>query len=98
MLENIPDDLAIYLYDTISDSYHDLRAHNYSTYLEPGQYLNRFKITFSNLDSLSIQDRELKNLSIHYDYNKRKIVIVNPDYINLKELWVRKQSYPNMQY
>ncbi|MCA0131357.1 LamG-like jellyroll fold domain-containing protein [Winogradskyella alexanderae] len=86
MLENIPDDLVIYLYDTISDSYHDLRAHNYSTYLEPGQYLNRFKITFSNLDSLSIQDRELENLSIHYDYNKRKIVIVNPDLINLKAL------------
>lgn len=47
-LENVNDAVEIYLYDSELDSYHNLRESDYQISLVKGEYLNRFKIAFTN--------------------------------------------------
>src|SRR5690606_10447232 len=43
-LENIDDEVNIYLFDKVNDSYFDLRGGDFELELEPGEYLDRFAL------------------------------------------------------
>ena len=45
--ENMPDD--VFILDTLSHIYHDLKVEDFKVSLEKGDYSGRFKITFKNL-------------------------------------------------
>lgn len=79
-LENITDDLSIYLYDKALNVYHDLKANHYEIFLSAGEYLNRFEITFSKSQTLSNNPISANNteLEVHYSNEKEQIVIHNP--------------------
>ena len=84
ILENIPNDLQIYLHDKALDIYHNLRNNKYEIYLEAGEYLDRFELTFSN-QSLSVEGNELLNeLQAAYINSSESIMIQNPKMINIK--------------
>ncbi|OYX24782.1 MAG: hypothetical protein B7Z06_08420, partial [Flavobacteriales bacterium 32-35-8] len=53
-LENITEDLNIYLNDNELGIQHDLKNSAYEVYLATGTYLNRFNITFKNTESKSL--------------------------------------------
>ncbi|ULC60695.1 choice-of-anchor D domain-containing protein [Flaviramulus sp. BrNp1-15] len=77
-LENTPSDLNIYLHDKALDVYHDLKESDYEIYLNAGEYLDRFEITFVNQNSLETNDFESDNLEVYYSNEKESIVINNP--------------------
>ena len=77
-LENIDASVNIYIHDKELNVYHDVRETNYEVYLVAGEYLDRFEITFSNEDSLTINENELNNLGIYFSNNNQSIVINNP--------------------
>ncbi|OZV69682.1 LamG-like jellyroll fold domain-containing protein [Winogradskyella aurantia] len=86
-LENIDDDLDIYLYDAELDIYHDLRAESYSIFLNAGEYLNRFKITFSNADSsLGLEDNRVNHVDILFSNDIEQLVLVNPKGIDIESI------------
>lgn len=78
-LENISNNLNIYIHDKELEVYHDLKQSNYDIYLNAGEYLSRFEITFSsNNQSLGIDDALNKDLQVYFSNEKRSIVVHNP--------------------
>ncbi|WP_442787952.1 PKD-like domain-containing protein [Flavobacterium suncheonense] len=74
-LENIDESLSIYLFDSETGSYHDLRNGNFQANLPIGEHNNRFSLRFTN-STLGTDNPELAN-GIQ--------IFVNPDNIlNIK--------------
>ncbi|BAO76893.1 LamG-like jellyroll fold domain-containing protein [Winogradskyella sp. PG-2] len=85
-LENIPDDLSIYLHDNVLDIYHNLRQSSYQIDLNAGNYLNRFAMTFKVPETLSNNEIGIEDLKFFHAVNRNNVVILNPKSIELKEL------------
>ncbi|WP_179345842.1 LamG-like jellyroll fold domain-containing protein [Winogradskyella ursingii] len=80
-LENVPSDTEIYLHDKELDIYHDLRESDYVIFLNAGEYLERFELTFSkdNNNALGIDDELIQGVNIVYSNDIEKIVLFNPN-------------------
>ncbi|SDH28747.1 LamG-like jellyroll fold domain-containing protein [Winogradskyella thalassocola] len=88
-LENVPSDINVYLHDNELGVYHDLRTGNYDIFLLKGDYLDRFAITFGIKDDvLSIDDQTTNAIDVLYSNSIEKIVIVNPNHLDLKTMIV----------
>lgn len=86
-LENVPPDFNIYIHDKGLDLYHDLRQGDYSIFLNEGEYLNRFEITFgTDADVLGIEDNEKNSIDVLYSNDIEKIVLINPNLIDVKSI------------
>ena len=82
-LENFENEIEVYLYDSLLDSYTRLNEANYDQNLSADTYLDRFYITFSttahieiNNSPLSISDDDLSNLKIWHS-NSRSLLHIN---------------------
>ncbi|MDB2462535.1 T9SS type A sorting domain-containing protein [Algibacter sp.] len=89
-LENVPDDLEIYLYDTELDVYHNLRQDDYKINLDKGEYLNRFKLAFTNQKTLSNTDIVANNeaITIYYNNKVKSLNLYNPKSIAINSIAV----------
>ncbi len=88
-LENVPDNLNIYVHDRVLNLYHDLRQSDYEVFLNPGQYHDRFEITFEATNaSLGVADETLNNIDIRYSNTIEKIVLINPKLLDIKSIEV----------
>ena len=85
-LENVPSDVDIYLHDKVLEIYHDLRESDYSIFLNEGEYQDRFEITFGTNNLLGIDDQENKTLDIVYSNDIEKIVLINPNLIEVTSI------------
>lgn len=85
-LENVPDDIQIYLHDTSLNLYHDLRVSNYDIFLNSGLYENRFEITFDVPSTLGINDELSESLDIFYSSDRENLVLINPHNKAIKSL------------
>ncbi|WP_296381758.1 choice-of-anchor D domain-containing protein [Winogradskyella sp.] len=86
-LENVPNDLEIYVHDITLDLYHDLRESDYEVFLNAGEYLDRFEITFTtNHDSLGVDDQTINSIDVLYSNDIEKIILINPNLINVKSI------------
>lgn len=86
-LENVPSDLNIYVHDKDLELYHDLRASDYEIFLNAGEYLDRFEITFGTAaDILGIDDEVSESLDVLYSNDKGKIILINPNQIEVKSI------------
>ncbi|MBU2929406.1 LamG-like jellyroll fold domain-containing protein [Winogradskyella psychrotolerans] len=88
-LENVPNDINVYLHDKELGIYHDLRVGNYDIFLIKGDYLDRFEITFgTEEDLLSLEDRISNSINVLYSNAIEKIVIVNPNLLEVDTMVV----------
>lgn len=83
-LENVPEDLNIYLYDSETEVYHDLRAGHVTLNISAGDYFDRFELRFKNNEeviTLSIDDFEIEETGIqfYFENSSNSIVINNPE-------------------
>jgi hypothetical protein len=79
-LINAPSDLEVYIYDTITELYHDIKTNDFSINLEAGEYLDRFELRFSNEHVLSVNEIEANNEIEYYFVNENEsIIIENPE-------------------
>lgn len=85
-LENMPEDKKIYLYDKVADVYHDLKLGEYTVFLNAGEYLERFEITFNNGITLSNEDNTFNSLNTYFNNHNKSIVINNPELQPLKSV------------
>ncbi|MEP1488070.1 MAG: choice-of-anchor D domain-containing protein [Algibacter sp.] len=87
-LKNISTDKNIYVHDKELNTYHNLRVSNYDVLLSPGNYVNRFELTFKKdtTVSLSINDIEYNNIEVYYNNEKESIIIHNPTLLNIKSI------------
>ena len=77
-LENISNDLNIFLHDKELNIYHDLKDGYYEVFLTAGKHLERFEITFANNIALSTDTIENDNLQVYFSNEKESIIIHNP--------------------
>lgn len=85
-LENVPDDVEIYVHDKILNTYHDLRQSDYSFNLPAGEYLERYEITFQDGHALGVTENELDQLSVYYVNDLESIVLLNPTGQKIKNI------------
>lgn len=85
-LENVPSDLEIYIYDTVTTSYYDIRNNpEFSIDLPAGEYLDRFELRFANGNSLSTDAFETESgIQYYFANNNETIVIGNPNFVVIK--------------
>ena len=83
-LENINTNKNIYVHDLELDTYQNLREGKYSVLLSPGEYIDRFELTFSSNASLSTEDLDELNLQFYFSNEKESIIINNPKLNNIK--------------
>ncbi|WP_083478207.1 LamG-like jellyroll fold domain-containing protein [Lacinutrix himadriensis] len=89
-LVNFPEGLQVYVYDKTLDTYHNLISNDFQIDLPAGEYLERFKITFSN-HPLSMEENDIENLEIYFANSTETMVINNP-----KNLQIEKATLVNM--
>ncbi len=79
-LENVADDVDVFVHDKDLGIFHDLNQGAYQVYLIAGEYTERFDIVFNNeIPSLDVDDNDLTDLfEVHYSNEEKSIVIVNP--------------------
>jgi len=85
-LENVDDNINIYVHDIELDLYHNIRDSNYDVFLLSGEYLNRFEITFDFSESLSTVEEKEKSLDILYSNSNEKIILINPNQIEVHSI------------
>ena len=77
----------MYVHDTALGLYHDLKQSNYEFFLNAGEYLDRFQITFSTMaDSLGIDDTKKDNIVILYSNDVERLILINPNQIEVKSI------------
>lgn len=80
-LENIANDFNIYLNDKELGIEHPINEHPYEVYLAPGDYLDRFEITFrSSVEIEEVVDDVVftENLQVYFSNETQSIIIHNP--------------------
>ncbi|WP_040473571.1 LamG-like jellyroll fold domain-containing protein, partial [Flavobacterium frigoris] len=80
-LENIPNDLEIYLYDNVTGIYHDIRNNVFPISLAVGRYDNRFSIRFAN-KTLDVNSYDLPDSISVYFTNKDKTLNIENNFID----------------
>ena len=86
--ENISDDQEIYIKDNFTGEYFNLKNElPYEFSSEVGEFSNRFEIVFKNeSESLSQIDETIASLNFYYASNRNKIVVLNPNNIDVKSI------------
>ncbi|MBV7268839.1 LamG-like jellyroll fold domain-containing protein [Winogradskyella luteola] len=84
--ENIPEDQDMFIKDNLTGEYYDLRSDQpFEFSSEAGEFANRFEVVFQEQsESLSINDSTLENLNFYYAMGRDKIVVLNPNSIEIK--------------
>ncbi len=77
-------DQPIYIHDIENDLYVDLRSQDYDLNITPGDYLNRFEITFTTEeDTLSESAVTISDFLVFQNNIKEQLVIKNPNNLNI---------------
>jgi hypothetical protein len=85
-IENAPENFDVFIHDREFNLYHSIKDSAYQIYLPTGEYLDRFEITFSNQDALSINDQELNKMDVHYSNAIKSIILINPTMQSIKSI------------
>lgn len=77
-LENVENDVNIYIEDMYNGTYHDLRQNTFYATVNAGVVSDRFQIVFAE-NTLSVDEFEIEqDVVLHYNTNTNSIVIKNP--------------------
>jgi hypothetical protein len=87
-IENMDMDKAIFIHDIDLNKYHNLKESNFEVFLNPGDYVNRFEIVFSNTSkpALSLDDMVDISLEVYFSNEKESIIINNPTQKNIESV------------
>ena len=85
-LEFVPDTIDIYIHDIENGTYHNLREGDFTFFLPAGEHLNRFELTFSQGDSLGVEENELNTIDVYYNIETESIVFFNPNFKDVKSI------------
>ncbi|MCR8668641.1 T9SS type A sorting domain-containing protein [Aestuariibaculum sp. M13] len=88
--ENLPASTKVFIYDSLLGTYTKIDDKNstFNITLDPGNYTDRFYITFIHKDqkALSVIDEELNKIQVNYLHNSREIYINSPVTNEIKQV------------
>lgn len=85
-LKNLPEETEIFLHDTFTGLFTNLRSQNFTITLDKGIYEDRFEITFKENSILNQDDFEANNFKIVSDNHNKKIIVYNPKLKSIKAI------------
>ncbi|MGZ0016723.1 LamG-like jellyroll fold domain-containing protein [Yeosuana sp. AK3] len=87
-LENISDNLEIFIHDKLLDITHNLKESHYEVVLNPGLITDRFEIIFESKPevSLGIEDQDTDLLNIFYSNEETSLILHNPKLKQIKSI------------
>ena len=77
-LENFEEDISVYVYDALLETFTPINNFNYTTTLAGGDYLDRFYIAFTPDNILSTVDNDMDTLVVNYLNDSEAIYISTP--------------------
>ncbi|WP_188358253.1 LamG-like jellyroll fold domain-containing protein, partial [Mangrovimonas yunxiaonensis] len=85
-LEHFDDDIDVFIYDAVEDSYHQINNMPYTFNLTAGTYNNRYFVTFTADNSLSVADLDTQQIVVNYLNSSSEILIKTPTNVNVKQV------------
>ena len=82
-LRAIPENISIYIYDKLNDSYTDLRNTPFSINLDEGMHNERFEITFSKQSTLSTDVYNISDFKIFENVKRSQLEIINTNRLEM---------------
>jgi hypothetical protein len=79
---------AIYIYDSLDDSYHNIKTQMYEVTVPKGTDNNRFKIAFRDEKALGTEDRNTTQFLISQNNTNQMLSFSNPAEIEIKSVMV----------
>lgn len=77
---------AIYLYDNLDNSYHDIKKGTYEVAVAKGTFNERFKITFSKEQNLKTEESIIANLMVSQNNTDQILTVSNGDEVELESI------------
>jgi hypothetical protein len=88
-LENFDEDIDVFIYDALLDTYTKLNAVDYTNNLDSNTYDNRFFITFKdNQEALDITEEKLNNIQVNYLLDSQEIYVKVPQTTDVKQIYL----------
>ncbi|MDO5972039.1 LamG-like jellyroll fold domain-containing protein [Flavivirga aquimarina] len=81
-MENVPEDLNIFLKDNYSNSYYNLKNETTELFLQSNTYEDQYTIVFQENNSLTTDTYQSKTLSVFYDKKTKNLIINNDTILN----------------
>ncbi len=82
---NFDENQAVYIYDDLDQSYHNLKNGDYEVSVSEGTFNNRFEITFTET-TLSVDNPIKENLTVVQNNNFNQLNIYNPNLLEPKSI------------
>ncbi|MEM6515066.1 MAG: LamG-like jellyroll fold domain-containing protein [Bacteroidota bacterium] len=87
VLENMDSNVSIYLHDIDNQTYHNLMDSEFEFFLTTGEYLEKFELTFADLnETLSQTNFKNDNLTVYYNNNNASLTVKKSQETNLKSI------------
>ncbi|WP_264522347.1 T9SS type A sorting domain-containing protein [Flavobacterium sp. N1994] len=80
---NFDSNQDVFIYDSLDNSYHNLKTDGYSVTLSTGVYNDRFQLTFKS-EALSVIHPIKDNVIVFQDNANQQMVISNPNLLDIK--------------
>ncbi|WP_047545884.1 T9SS type A sorting domain-containing protein [Psychroserpens sp. Hel_I_66] len=84
-IQNFDESQSIYIHDIDNGIYVNLKEQNYSINLEPGEYQNRFEITFQ-AETLSTEDIADLDFDVFQNIRNSELTIMNPNGLDITSI------------
>lgn len=85
-LENFENDIDVFIYDTVNDSYTRFNEVSFQITLEEGKYNKRFFLVFNESPTLSTSIDQLDDVMINYLQVNNEIFVKTPSSVQVKQL------------
>ncbi|GAA3583774.1 LamG-like jellyroll fold domain-containing protein [Snuella lapsa] len=85
-LEGFAPNAKAYIYDSLLGTYTKINNAPFETTLDPGNYLNRYFLTFAKDNALSVADEQLNQIVVNYLRNSKEIYINPPNGVDVNQV------------
>ena len=87
-LENFDEDINVFVYDALLDTYFRINSVNYQMNLDAGSQANRYYIAFQEDGVLSVNDTDFNDIIVSYLNDSNEIYIKIPYSIDIKQVYL----------
>ncbi|SDW06434.1 Por secretion system C-terminal sorting domain-containing protein [Lutibacter oricola] len=86
-IQNVDENLSIFLKDLETELYYDITLSNYETTLPIGEYNDKYVVMFKNQESLQVNKQILDTkLTTYYNNEDKEIIIQNESNLNIDKV------------
>ncbi|MEP5340691.1 MAG: T9SS type A sorting domain-containing protein [Algibacter sp.] len=82
-LKDVSEDINIFIFDKISNTYTDIKNNTFDIILDEGIYNDRFEVTFNN-NTLNTNEHVFENFKVFQNNKISQLNLLNPKNLNIK--------------